>query len=246
MTYINHLILSLVMSQVWMFFAWLIYRQQKNAMLADVIWGLGITTLAWFHVLGLNQTQTTQLVYLSLITIWGLRLSFYLYWSRLQPKIIDPRYQTLEAKGQSMGFNYQFQGVLQNLIAIPWLSLNSELNGYSLIGLGLFFLGFGLECLADYQLYQFKHNQGKGVCQQGLWQFSRHPNYFGECLLWLGFACFSSSIWALISPLSLFLIMRYLTGPLTENQSLKSKGQLYADYQARVPMIIPRFWPKKS
>lgn len=240
-----HLLLSLLISQVWMFFAWLAYLQQKNAMLADVIWGLGITTLAWFHVIGLHQTQTTQLFYLSLVTLWGLRLSVYLYWSRLRPKIFDPRYQALESKGQFMGFNYQFQGVLQNLIAIPWLSLNPQLNKYSLVGLGLFFLGFSLECLADYQLYQFKNQQGKGVCQQGLWQFSRHPNYFGECLLWTGFACLSTSAWALLSPLSLYVIMRYLTGPLTEEQSLKSKGKLYADYQARIPMIIPRFWPKK-
>ena len=237
----QHLIFSLILSQVWMFLAWLGFKKLKNAMLADVIWGLGITALSWFHVLSLNPISNIYFL-LSLVSVWGLRLSLYLYWTRLHAKIIDPRYQNLEKNGQSMLINYLFQGFLQNIIALPWLFISPKLTNLSLIGIGIFILGFSIECLADYQLHRFKQTQSKGVCERGLWRYSRHPNYFGECLIWIGFACLSSNVFAWLSPLSLYAIMRWLTGPMTEAQSLQSKGDLYRAYQAKVPMIFPKFW----
>jgi steroid 5-alpha reductase family enzyme len=225
-----------------MFVAWLRFRRIKNAMLADVVWALGISALAWFHVCSQTQVTGLQLFELSLVSVWALRLSGYLYWTRLYRKIVDPRYQTLVDKNQSMLINYQFQGALQNIIALPWLFLSPEFHLLNGLGIGLFIFGLSIECLADYQLYSFKQRKTPGVCEQGLWQYSRHPNYFGECLIWIGFACMSSSLWAWISPLSLYAIMRWLTGPITEAQSLQSKAKLYQSYQERVPMIFPKFW----
>lgn len=239
---VTHLLASLLLSQTWMLVAWLGYQKKQNAMLADVVWGLGITALAWFHSLSFHGLHPQIFLYLALVSLWGLRLSAYLFWTRLHRKKQDPRYQTLSEQGRSMFWNYQLQGILQNLIALPWLFITPQWQGASVIAIIGFFLGFTIECAADYQLYRFKQEQHPGVCRVGLWAYSRHPNYFGECLIWLSFAVLAHQAIAWISPLSLYLIMRYLTAPLTEAQSLQSKGKLYQDYQASVPMIIPKFW----
>jgi len=239
---LQHLLLSLLLSQTWMFFAWMAYRKIKNAMLADVVWGLGITSLAWFHGISLHKLHPLLILYLGMVTVWGLRLSGYLFFTRLYLHKQDPRYQNLNQQGHSMFWNYQFQGILQNLIALPWLFISLEFNAATFIGILGFMLGFALESSADYQLHRFKQEKRSGVCELGLWQYSRHPNYFGECLIWMSFAIIANHAWAWISPISLYCIMRYLTGPMTEAQSIASKGQLYLDYQTKVPMIFPKIW----
>ena len=102
----------------------------------------------------------------------------------------------------------------------------------------------------DAQLHRFRSdpaNRGK-VCQMGIWNYSRHPNYFFEILLWSGFAFIGLPTdlgWlGLISPITLLLTMRFITGPISERQSLKSKPDTYRQYQKTTSMIVP--WFNKS
>jgi steroid 5-alpha reductase family enzyme len=240
-----HWFYSLLFAQTWMFLAWLAYRHIGNPMLADIAWGLGITLLGWIHVC-FFPIKTFQLILMALLTLWGLRLSFYLYWTRLRQHWHDKRYQDLEDRSHNLLINYQIQGLLQFMIAIPWFFIGQNTNLFCLISaVTLFTIGFCIECVADWQLQVFKKHHTQQVCQLGLWQYSRHPNYFGECLIWLGFAVAGCAnplgFIGMISPVGLYLIMSKITGPLTENSSIKSRGKVYLEYQQKTPMIIPRF-----
>lgn len=245
MMLLTHWLLSILFAQTWMFFAWLAYRHIGNPMLADIAWGLGISILGWIHVY-YYMPDTYQLILLAMLTLWGLRLSLYLYWTRLRQHWHDKRYQDLEERSHNLFINYQIQGLLQSMIAVPWFFIGQHTNLLCLITAGIIFaIGFMVECLADWQLQAFKKHHTQQVCNVGLWQYSRHPNYFGECCIWLAFAIagFASpyGLIGLISPVGLYLIMKKITGPLTENSSIKSRGKAYLEYQKITPMIIPRF-----
>jgi steroid 5-alpha reductase family enzyme len=121
---------------------------------------------------------------------------------------------------------------------------------YTLVGLIVWCTGYFGSIAADAQLHRFRirpENRGK-VCQVGLWNYSRHPNYFFEILLWSGFAFIGLSAqlgWlGLISPTALLLTMTLITGPISERQSLKSKPDAYRQYQKSTSMMIP--WFKKA
>lgn len=239
-------LISIVLAQTLMVIAWFVYRYVGNPIIADIAWGINITLLALIH------QKFHPHVHWSLILaiLWGLRLSLYLYWTRLRHHWHDKRYQALQEKSKHLFMNYQIQGILQSVIALPWFFIQAPIPFYlQLIAAILFTLGLFIETLADFQLYRFKKS-AQGLCQQGLWAYSRHPNYFGEILVWLSFACFGLTtrlgLIGLCSPLALYCIMRFITAPLTETTSMTSKGQAYLDYQQTTPMIFPKlrlhFW----
>jgi steroid 5-alpha reductase family enzyme len=109
-------------------------------------------------------------------------------------------------------------------------------------------IAVGGEALADFQLHRFKAdpaNRGK-TCRAGLWNYSRHPNYFFEWLVWCAYAlyaCASPGGWAgLACPLLMFYFLFRVTGiPLTEAQAVKTKGEDYLDYQRTTSVFVPWF-----
>ena len=139
-----------------------------------------------------------------------------------------------------LGFflHFQFQGILAMLIAMPfyWIRHLSSFNILSIIAIILIIIGIIGETVADFQLNNFKKKFKGEVCNIGIWAYSRHPNYFFEFLVWLGFGLSSILISpiafiSLISPVVLFIIMYFITGPITEEQSIKSKGEKFIKYQ---------------
>jgi len=138
-----------------------------------------------------------------------------------------------------------------------WTLLNVEATEWSsgykvtlVIAAVIMVIAFIGEQLADQQLYRFKLNpehHGKTM-DQGLWRYSRHPNYFFEWLHWfaypiIGLAAGQYLLW--IYPLLMWLFLYYVTGiPFSEKQAIKSRGQNYLDYQQKTSMFIPRK-PKK-
>ena len=117
--------------------------------------------------------------------------------------------------------------------------------------MALWFVAVAGEALADAQLAAFKRNPANrgGVCAVGLWRYSRHPNYFFECLIWVSYALFafgSPGGWlALIGPAAILYLLLRVTGiPLTEEQSLRSRGEAYRRYQETTSAFLPWF-PKK-
>ena len=150
---------------------------------------------------------------------------------------------------------FQLQAVVAVIFSTPFLlaAFNPEpnLKTVEIVGLAMALLSLGGEALADWQMKTFKAtpgNQGR-VCQQGLWAYSRHPNYFFEALLWWGFFVFalgSSFGWAtIVCPLLMMYFLLKVTGiPLTEEYAVKSKGDAYREYQRTTSAFIP--WFRKS
>ena len=186
---------------------------------------------------------------------WSLRLGTYLLRrvARHHPQE-DQRYAQLRrdwsANLGSMMFGFfQFQAVSVVVLgaALVLAAQNPDV-GFStleLTGLALWLCAVIGEATADAQLAAFKRTATSAeVCDRGLWRYSRHPNYFFQWLIWVGwftFALGSPCGWvAIIAPLTILYLLLRVTGiPATEEQSLRSKGDAYRRYQARTSAFVP-------
>ncbi len=240
---------------VLMCIVWGIYYFSKNSTIIDVFWPISIT-ISGFHFLLFSAVTPAAIICMILLLLWAARLSGYLFINRFLKKHTDQRYEEISnqwkrSKAFGYFFNFQLQGVLAILIAVPFLFTHAaaDLNILQLIGFIMVLIGIVGEAIADKQLHQFKLSGTKGVCDLGLWKYSRHPNYFFEWLIWLGFA-FSGllsdyGVIGLISPLLLLYLMLKITGPITEKASVRSRGKEYVNYQCKTSMFIPWFTKKR-
>ena len=151
---------------------------------------------------------------------------------------------------------FLLQGALQVVLSLPWLLVVLDttpaqrftLGPLAWLGAAIWLVGLVGESIADRQLAKFRAdpaNQGK-VCQAGLWNFSRHPNYFFEWLIWVAFFVFAlASPWgwlAIVGPASILYLLLRVTGiPMTEEQSLRSRGDAYRRYQKTTSAFLPWF-----
>jgi len=247
---------ALACSLAMMFVCWLIYLKIKNPGIVDIFWSLTICAGGLFYFFNLDEVTGKHLVYLVLLLCWALRLSGYLFITRILPSHKDPRYQEISKgwkKGTTRGFfiNYMFQGFLAFLLSLPFYFLFSQNNSdWGLVhwfGLALIVTGVINEALCDrsLSLYKKTRNSENPVCRNGWWRYSRHPHYFFDQMVWVGFFVSSLDIpwgWvSFLSPFTLILIMYLITAPLTEKISIRSKGEHYLRYQQETPMIFPDF-----
>lgn len=190
-------------------------------------------------------------------SIWGWRLALYLLTTRVIGHPEEGRYVQLRAEwktnlpGKFFVF-FQAQALLAVLLSIPFLvaTINPApgLAAVEWAGFTVWAVAMAMEGLADAQLYRFKSNaanKGK-VCRDGLWKYSRHPNYFAQWMIWAGFALFalgSPQGWlGLLSPALILYFLLFVTGiPPTEAQSIRSRGDAYRDYQRTTSAFIPWF-----
>ena len=139
-------------------------------------------------------------------------------------------------------------------LALQWGQLAPRPDHFTALdiaGLGLWCVGFFFEAVSDWQLARFKadpDNKGR-VMDKGLWAFSRHPNYFGETLLWWGVFLIvlatPSSGWTIISPVIITAVLLKMTGvPLMEKTIVHTRPG-YREYIARTPAFLPRFPRRK-
>ena len=239
-----------------MCFIWIVYRLLKNPSVVDASWSIGLLMSGLIYLGSMPITQRTTLVG-ALLTLWALRLAGYLWYTRILQGHIDKRYTELSNNwkiNQSLGFflNFQLQGLLIFIISfIFYLISNSNNSSLTLLdgmALVIVLVGVAGESVADLQLYRFKNRQKGGVCNIGLWNYSRHPNYFFDWLTWLGFTLFAfqsnKGYLGIVSLLLLYVIFTRITGPLTERGSVQSRGQKYIDYQNQTSMFFPWFKTK--
>lgn len=234
---------------------WLIYLWKRNKAIVDLGWALGLTLMGLAHHLRHELTNPGRGLIACLVLLWGLRLGGYLFWTRLRLGKKDARYESLQRPSNVpeawfILMHYMIQACFQAAVGFVFIFTARTAMWTSLwtwIGLTVWCAGYAGTITADAQLNRFRsepESRGK-VCSAGLWQYSRHPNYFFEILLWTGFALIGmSATWGwlgLVSPLTLMLTMSLITGPISERQSLKSKPKAYAQYQQATSMIIPWF-----
>lgn len=251
---ITLLALSIAMSALW-----LLSLAVKDASIVDIFWGLGFVLIAAASYLVSAGFPGRKQLLLLLVIIWGLRLALYLAWRNLG-KGEDFRYQAMRKK-YGPGFSlislflvFGLQGALMWIISLPLQAAQlspapGRLIWLDWLGVILWLVGFGFEAIGDWQLARFKSNsKNKGkVLNQGLWALTRHPNYFGDALLWWGYfsiACAAGAWWTIISPVLMTLLLLKVSGVALLEKSLSKTKPEYQDYVQRTNAFFPWF-PKR-
>jgi steroid 5-alpha reductase family enzyme len=244
-----------------MFLVWIWGTKIKNYSVVDVFWAFNFAVIALIIYFFAGGNETRKTIVCSLAFLWSMRLGFHLS-ARVLGHLNEEegRYKQLRkewAKHINLKFFmfFQMQALSNVLMSIPFfiIVLNKEeaISTTEFIGAALWLICIIGEGVADLQLARFKKNQkNKGkVCNVGLWSHSRHPNYFFQLMIWMSvlvFALPSPYGWlAIICPISIGYLLFKVTGiPMTEEQSLRSKGEAYKEYQRTTSVFIP--WFKKK
>lgn len=236
-----------------MCFVWVLYRLLKNPSVVDTSWSIGLMIAGLIYLWSVPITARS-IVISALLILWALRLAGYLWYTRIRQGHVDKRYTQLSEQWKispSQGFflNFQLQGLLIFIISLIFylISTSNRMSLSMIDTLAIVFVLIGImgESLADFQLTQFKKRHRGEVCNLGLWNYSRHPNYFFDWLTWLGFTLFGiqshRGYLGIISLLLLYIIFTRITGPLTERGSVQSKGDKYLNYQKQTSLFFPWF-----
>jgi len=239
--------------------AWLMWRLTLNAGFVDSIWsfGVGLTAvLIAFVPMADDVSELRRLVVTALVALWSARLGGHI-WHRSRHKGNDPRYmKLLDEWGPAAPLRMFIFLQIQALCSLP-LFLTVALaahhpaagfDAFDTIALILAVMAVVGEAVADEQLRRYSaHHSSHGVCDVGLWRFSRHPNYFFEFLLWCALALFAikadgfiMSLLALAGPLCMYWLLVYVSGvPLLEEHMVATRGEMYRDYQRRTHVFFP-------
>jgi steroid 5-alpha reductase family enzyme len=244
-----------------MFFVWLWSYKIRNAGVVDIFWSYNFPVIAIILLLLAPGFETRKILLCSMVIIAGVRLG-----THLAVRVLkhlhneEPRYAQIRkewganAEAKMAGF-FQMQAASNVLLAIPFfisaMNTSAELSPFEYAGAILWLISVIGEATADAQLAAFKKvsaNKGK-VCDTGLWGYSRHPNYFFEWLMWVAYFVFALGspygYLAVISPAIILYLLTKVTGiPATEQQSLRSKGEVFERYQQKVSVFVP--WFRKS
>lgn len=234
---------------LWFFFSLI----KKRNDVADVAWGLGFVVICLFGVTTKPLLPIAVLVY-SLVAVWGLRLAIHIA-LRSKGKEEDFRYQKWRNEWgrffllRSYLQVYLLQGFFLLLISLPilivGLAKTQYLNVFSIIGLVFWLIGFAFEAIGDYQLTVFlKNRKNKAdIMQTGLWKYTRHPNYFGEVLIWWGIFIITlplqNGFWGIISPLTITFLLLCVSGIPMLEAKYKNDVQ-FQDYKRRTSAFFPR------
>lgn len=236
-----------------MLVAWLISVARRNVAIVDVFWGVAIAGAGITWVFSQQEPGTRGVLVAILAVTWAARLGGHILWRSLgQPE--DRRYREIRARNQpnftlkSLYLVFALQAVLAWLVALPLLgaALGDRPIG-SLDRLGTLVWAFGLvfEAVADFQLARFQANPANagGVMDQGLWRFSRHPNYFGEFCLWWGIwliALSAGAWWSAVGPLLLTFFLLKFSGVALTEKDIAERRPAYRDYMRRTSAFVPR------
>lgn len=230
----------------------------KNNSIVDMGWGLGFVLIAWYLMIENWNFFIPRVIMTILITIWGLRLFIHIIQRNLG-KEEDFRYKQWRHDWgkwlipRAFLQVYMLQGLFMGIISLPVILIRHEIGPWDLtilaIGLGIWIVGFIFESIGDKQLKTFigdPINRGK-IMDQGLWKYTRHPNYFGEATMWWGIFLIGISagvsILSIISPLTITSLLLFVSGVPMLEKSMKDKPG-YKEYADRTSIFIP-FPPKK-
>ena len=247
-------VLSLYAIGIFALLGWLLSLARNNVTHVDSMWSLFFALATYTTAILMTELSPRALLIITLVTIWALRLCVYLTW-RNWGSHEDHRYVEIRQNNQpyfwlkSIYIVFGLQAVLAGIISISLfggVSSSSEINWLDYIGAATFIFGFIWETVADWQLSQFKakvSNKGK-VLATGLWRYSRHPNYFGECCVWWGFYLFAlagGTWWAIISPILMTLLLLKVSGVSLLESTIVDRRPAYADYIKKTNAFIPNF-----
>jgi len=255
MTFLDLWLISGLAIFMLMTLIWFLSLKLKDSSIVDIFWGLGFVLIFWITTCVAPGPVTPRLLLLgTVVTIWGVRLSLYIYF-RNKGKGEDFRYAAWrQVAGNSWWWRSFFkvfflQGFLMWVIAVPLVAaqlgdVNSPLRCLDYTGASLWLLGFIFEAGGDWQLARFKSNpENKGkLLTAGLWSLTRHPNYFGDAAQWWGFYLIAASIgalWTVISPIIMTFLLVRISGVAMLERTLKDSKPGFEKYISRTSSFFP-------
>ncbi len=238
---------------------WILSLFIADVSIVDIFWGIGFTVIAWTsHALMPSPTQRSWVI-VSLATAWGLRLATHLARRNLGHGE-DYRYRVMRAAHGtrfplvSFGTVFLLQGVLMWIVSLPLQAAqraeaDAPLGWIDAAGILLWAIGIAFESVADAQLARFKRTTAAAgrVMDRGLWRYSRHPNYFGDFLVWWGFGCIglgTGAWWSLIGPAVMSVLLLRVSGVALLERTITERRPAYRDYVARTSAFFP--WPPRT
>ena len=231
----------------------LLSRMTRRNDVADTLWGLGFVLVGALYFPGFPLSTLKSNLVFTFLVLWGLRLALHIGYRSFRKKTEDTRYLNWRKEwGRTEPIRAFFQvfllqGIILGIVSLPLVFVfqnnSAVITPIDFLGMTLFVIGFLFESTADLELALFKKKPSETLLTTGIWGFSRHPNYFGEILIWFGFACFSFSLpwgWTtLVSPvLILFLLMKVSGVPMLE-ALLEKKGAAFELYLKQTPALLP-------
>lgn len=260
MTFIQIYLKALLVITAIMTVLWSVSVIIRNVSIVDIFWGTGFVLVNLFYFFPADGLPLRKLILLLLVTIWGLRLSFYIAW-RNNGKGEDFRYREFRKKYGEKRYwwisyfqTFLLQGVLMWLISAPLLGAQffgneKGVSFFDFAGIVFWIIGFIFEAGGDFQLALFKskpENKGK-ILDSGFWKYTRHPNYFGDSSVWWGYGLICIGAGSYI-PVAGSLLMTALiikvSGVALLEKSLASDKPGYNEYIRKTSSFIPWF-PKK-
>ncbi len=236
-------------------------RRLDNYGFVDVVWSYAFGLLASFYALTASGWPPRRIVLVLLVGFWSLRLGTHLLRRLAQHHPAeDPRYGAMrqrwagQVERRMAGF-FQQQSASVVVLGLPFLLIAANprpaFAPLESAAVALWVVAVLGEAIADAQLAAFKRNPASRglVCNRGLWRYSRHPNYFFEWLIWVGYGLLAlAAPWGwlgLVAPAAILYLLLRVTGiPLTEQQTIRSKGAAYLRYQQTTSAFLP--WPPKA
>ncbi|MEX2539964.1 MAG: DUF1295 domain-containing protein [Actinomycetota bacterium] len=238
-----------------MLLLWLLSLILRDASIVDIFWGMGFVLVAWVSSASSEGSTAREVLVRALVTIWGVRLATHLF-VRNAGKGEDPRYRAMRRRWGSrfpvvsLFTVFVLQGVFLFVVSLPvQVAINSPVpeavRWTDILGACVWVIGFAFEGMSDGQLTAFKadpDNAGK-VMDSGLWRYSRHPNYFGDALAWLGIGVIALSVpdhrWVLVGPAVMTVLLLRVSGvPLLERRMARTRPR-YQEYVARTSGFLP-------
>ncbi len=221
---------------------------------ADVFWGVGFMLVAWYTFFSRESYFFYQIVITALVTLWGIRIALYIGSKKLKTQGEDFRYKEWREQWKyfytrSFFQIYILQGLLLLVIALPIVYANTENTNpwnavFTIVWGCIALFGLAFETIADLQLSNFmKSKKPWQIFMEGLYSVSRHPNYFGESVFWLGISIIAFPIneLSLVSFAMITYLLLYVSGvPMLEKKYEGNKT--YQEYKKRVSCLIP--WVK--
>lgn len=255
----NAMLIAAITIAVVMVTTWIISLIIKNASIVDIVWGAGFAVTSWVLVATVDGDSGRQTLLAVMVGLWGMRLALYLAKRNLGHGE-DWRYKAMrKKKGKNFGIIslvtvFGLQGALMWTVSLPVIIGNADdspgVGPIAVMGILLWIVGLTFEAVGDYQLAKFKKDPANAtkVMDKGLWSLTRHPNYFGDALLWWGIGIVGAEtgtgIFGFIGPVVMTFFLLKISGVPMLERSLSRRREGYADYVARTSGFIPRP-PKK-
>lgn len=256
---LHPVLVVLLVAIITMTAVWLVQVRTRNAGYVDVAWSALMGTAAIGYALAGDGADVPRLVLAVLAATWGFRLALHLF-HRVSREPEDGRYRHLRehwnGDQRRMFGMFMLQAALTCLFSIPFfVASRNPVEGvtpWTIAAIAIWLVAIGGETIADRQLARFRAdpaNRGR-TCREGLWRYSRHPNYFFEWLHWFTYVALSigaPNAWlSLLGPVLMGASLRWVTGiPFVEQQALRSRGEDYRRYQRETSAFFPWF-PRRA